>query len=242
MTDPYSTRLPQHFGEHVTQDFFGPDNPVIDGQRWARYPRGYRYSGPGRNTIFDGAPPLNPFTGRPFQGAVISAPRVSSVAAAVGVIIEATVGDAGGGEQFRRFLVGPGTPVALRLGQYQSARLLVSNLSAVPAAQMNVPVRIGWVDELPSVPDAGRLRAPPQIFAVAPAVNLVPDGAVELLVGDVGGAPGVTSISFGEYATAGGAVTRIRLSNIASTDIVRTLGVDFTCSAAFQGQFFLAGL
>ena len=248
MSNP--TRIPEFFGEQVPGDFFGPDNPLLDGQRWARYPRGFRYSGPGTNRLFDGAPPLNPFTGKPWEGCVLSAPRGRSstqgsplFAAGVGAEIELTVGDAGGGEQFRRFLVGPGTPVALRLGQYQSVSVAVSQLS-VATGQMNVPVRLAWVDHMPSQPNIGILRAPPQSFTAAAGFTAVPDGGVELLIGDVGGAPGVTDVTFEvDVGTGGpGVANQIRLSNVASGSIIRTLGMSFSVSADCVGQFFLGGV
>jgi hypothetical protein len=164
-------------------------------------------------------------------------------AAGVGAEIELTVGDAGGGEQFRRFLVGPGTPVALRLGQYQSVSVAVSQLS-VAAGQMNVPVRLAWVDHMPSQPNSGILRAPPQSFTAAAGFTAVPDGGVELLIGDVGGAPGVTDVTFEvDVGTGGpGVANQIRLSNVASGSIIRTLGMSFAVSADCVGQFFLGGV
>ena len=249
MSDP--TRYPQHFGENVPEGFFGPDNPIIDGQRWARYPRGFRFSGPGNNRLFDGAPPLNPMTGKPWEGCILSAPRGPSstqtnptFATGVGCEVELIVGDANGGEQFRRFLVGPGTPVALRLGQYQSVKVSISQLSVAAGNQMNVPVRLAWVDHLPSQPDIGVLRAPPQNFTAAAGFTAVPDGAVELLVGDVGGGPGVTDVTFEvDVGPAGpGVANRIRLSNVASGTFVRTLGMSFSVSNDCVGQFFLAGV
>lgn len=249
MSNP--TRSPEFYGENIPPGFFGPDNPIIDGQRWARYPRGFRFSGPHNTSLFDGAPPLNPMTGKPWESCVLSAPRgrqstqgAPTFNTGVGCEVELTVGDAGGGEQFRRFLVGPGTPVALRLGQYQSCSVAVSQLSVTLGNEMNVPVRLAWVDHMPSQPDIGILRAAPQAFTAAAGFTAVPDGAVELLIGDVGGGPGVTDVTFEvDVGPAGpGVANRIRLSNVASGSIIRTLGMSFSVSNDCVGQFFLAGV
>ena len=138
-------------------------------------------------------------------------------------------------------MVGPGTPVGLRLGQYQSARVIVEAVAAVPGAVPLFPTRLQWVDHLPALPDAGLLRAPPENF-VGGAISIVPDGAVQIIVGDVAGAPGNLDISFAEYTTNPGVATRFRLSGVATLDTIRTSGVEFIPSLAFQGQFLLAGL
>ena len=244
-SDPYTTRRPQQFGEQLPADFFGPDNPVVDGQRWARYPRGYAWNGPEATTsIFDGAPPLNPFTGRPWHGALIDVPTagvaaaVGGVAAFFGAIVNIDVGDAGGGRAFRQCLVGPGTPIYLSLGQYQSAKVSVISKGAPAGVQMQFPVRIQWVDHTPALTNTGLLRARLMLNVQAGILTQVPDGAVEMVFAS---AAANANVLFRNFANAGVAADFTFTAVVPGTTI-RTLGPVFSVSQIADVQFFLAGL
>lgn len=245
--DPYYTQRPEHFGEQLPANFFGPDNPVIDGQRWARYPRGFAWNGPeAQNNLFDGAPPINPFTGRPWKGAIIDvptagvAPQVAGggVGPFYGALIQVDVGDAGGGRAFREFIVGPGTPVALALGQYQSVKVFVRSKGAAAGVRMQYPVRIQWIDHLPALSNTGLLRARVIQQVQVGVITPVPDGAVEMVFDSAAAA---ATVSWRDW-TNGGAATDFPMRNVPRGTVVRTLGPAFQVDQICDVQFFLAGL
>ena len=242
--DPYYTGRPQYFGEQLPQDFFGPDDPVVDGQRWARYPRGFAWNGPeATNNLFDGAPPLNPFTGRPFRGATIDCPAAGQVvnpagANLIGARIQVDVGDAGGGRAFREFIIGPGTPVFLSLGQYQSVKVAVASKSAAAGARMAVPARIQWTDTEPFLSNTGLLRAPKLSNAPAAVLVQVPDGAVEVVLASAAASVDVRWRDF----TNGGAPADFQFTAVVPGTTIRTLGSFMNLSQLCDVQFFLAGL
>jgi len=217
---------------------YGPNHPLETGVRWARYPRGFRLRDTVNNRIYSGAPPLNPFTNLPYLGAVISAPRgADTTAARCGVIVDVTVGDPFGGFDFRRCTVGPGSPVALALGQYAQATVTVLNRSAPDGTLMNTQPNIQWVDKLPSLPDVGLLRSPPEDTGVAASENNVPDGAVEVFVRDA------ATITFRDYSRTGGGAPDLLTITVNAGDIIRTLGQTLASSTANNlVRYFLAGL
>lgn len=234
MSDPSST--PRYYGENLPDGFFGPDNPVIDGQRWARYPRGYAYNDTGPSgSLFDGSPPLNPMTGKPWRAVILDCPRATNPVQQVGAALQVQVGDAGGGLAFREFLIGPGTPVALALGQYQSVKISIRGRSQAVGTRMAVPARLTWIDDVPFLTNTGLLRAPKINAAAGVALN-VPDGAVEVISQNGGG-----NLIFRDFAN-NGAASDFQFTAVAAGATVRTVGPVVVSSIDDTLQFLLAGL
>ena len=230
MSQPYTPP-----GEHVGPRHFGGNNPLVDGVRWAAYPRGFALNGNGLNSLFDGAPPLNPFTNQPYLGAIIGQPRVSDTTFITGCQVNIDVGDSGGGRAFRNCIVGPGSPIALALGQYSSVRIMQTARSAALGNPMNAPLRIQWVDTLPALPDAGLLRSPMIPALVAAAETNVPDGAVEMFVDTA------CQVTWNDYSGGGGAA--ITQQAVAAGASVRCQGQTFSVNVNGPSvRFFLAGL
>jgi hypothetical protein len=231
--------MSQHWrqpGEHVPVGFFGPDNPAETGTRWARYPRGFALNDTTNNRLFDGAPPLNPFTNRPFLGAIIDQPRINNQTLRTGCVITIDVGDNHGGRAFRQCIVGPGSPIALALGQYSNVKVNVIQRSEADGTLMNQPVRIQWVDRLPSLPDAGLLRT--RTINIAAMVETpVPDGAVQLICDT----PGI--VNFLDYAGSLGLAPDNFGQTVIAGQAIATLGQTFTHSQPnVNVKFLLAGL
>ena len=223
-------------GENVRPGHFGVNNPVIDGVRWASYPRGFALNGTSINSLFDGAPPLNPFTNQPFLGAIIDQPRVDDTTLRTGCQITIDVGDQGGGRAFRNCIVGPGSPIALALGQYSSVRIMQTFRAAADGTQMNRPLRIQWVDTLPALPDAGLLRSP--VLTPGGGVETaVPDGAVEAFFETA------TTVLWNDYSGSPAPAAPATLQSvIAAGTTIRCQGQTFTVNPQSNCRFFLAGL
>lgn len=227
----------QQPGEKIPQGYYGPDRPVETGTRWARYPRGFALNDTVNNRLYSGAPPLNPFTNQPYLGAIIDQPRINDTTLATGCVITVDVGDPRGGRAFRQCVVGPGSPIALALGQYANVNVTLIARSQADGTLMNQPVRIQWVDELPSLPDSGLLRS--RNFNVNAGVETpVPDGAVQFTANKAG------IVTFRDYsADAGlGAPPEFAVT-VTPGEVVRTLGQTFEFSVNDTNcRFFLAGL
>jgi len=224
-------------GERVYKGHFGPNDPTIDGVRWSQYPRGLSIAAPTLNRLFDGAPPLNPFTNRPYLGAVIDQPRgFVDQTLATSSVLNITVGDSNGGAAFRRCVAGPGTPVTLALGQYQNAKIVQESKSTVIGTDMNFPLRIQWVDALPAQPDAGLLRSP--ITALVAAANTpVPDGAAQMVCE----ANCVLTFTSFDNVSGGVAFTTFVVNAVAGQPL-RTLAGTVSSNIGVNVVFFLAGL
>ena len=217
---------------------YGPNRPLETGVRWGQYPRGFQLRDTSNNRLFSGAPPLNPLTNLPYLGAVLSAPRGTVVTAArCGMIMDVSVADPFGGFDFRRCIVGPGSPVALALGQYAQVTVTVFNRSAADGALMNTQPNIQWVDQLPSLPDTGLLRSPVEDTGLAGTENNVPDGAVEVFLRDA------AIITFRDYSRAGGGAPDLITVTVVAGATIRTQGQTLASSVANNlTRFFLAGL
>jgi hypothetical protein len=228
---------------------YGPNVPLETGVRWTRYHRGFRLDGTTLNRLYSGPPVLNPFTNRPYKGAIIAASRgTMTTNVRVGAVIQISVADPSGAFDFRECVIGPGSPVALALGQYGTVNIEVVNRSVADGVVMNSPATIQWVDSLPSLPDAGLLRA--RIMLLTEGVGVpftpVPDGAVECEVLGVGAAPGPFTIAFDDFSSSAGAAgTRsTRIVNVGDTFRVQGQAVGLTAPALAQCslRFYLAGL
>ena len=233
-----------HAGENVPPSHYGPDNPGETGVRWARYTRGFRLDDTTTNRLFSGAPPLNPFTNQPFLGAVLSASRGANVTAArVGAVVEVSVADPSGAFDFRRFVVGPGSPVALALGQYSGVTVNVVRRSTADGTLMNTAPAIQWVDELPSLPDAGLLRSPITTLTAATEIN-IPDGAFELEILQTTAAAGPFTVRFTDYSESAGGAGIQSTEQVDVGQIVRCQGqtIEVIAGGTTGARFFLAGL
>jgi hypothetical protein len=96
------------------------------------------------------------------------------------------------------------------------------------------PVRIQWVDTLPSLPDAGLLRHPILVVPAGQETN-VPDGAVEAFF-ETG-----CTVVWNDYSgvPAGAPLQQV----VAAGDTIRCQGQTFTLAVAGSDvRFFLAGL
>ena len=222
-------------GENVPPSHYGPDRPAETGTRWARYTRGFALDDTGFNRLFDGAPPLNPFTNRPYLGAIIDQPRLNDLTLRVGCVVTIDVGDPGGGLAHREFVVGPGSPVALALGQYANVSVNVTARSTAVGTNMSSPVRIAWVDELPSQPDAGLLRAP-QITVAGGVETMIPDGGIEAIFNVAG------NVTFNNYAFSAGGAATVFTQPVLVGETIRTLGQTFSHNVGSGAVFFLSGL
>ena len=207
---------------------------------YARVKRGYSLDGTTINRLYDAAPPLNPATGVPWKGAIIDAGRGPNGAGVqVGYQVGVTVGDSTGGRAYREFVIGPGSPVYLALGQYQSVKVNVLRKSQADGTIENAAARIQWTDWMPSLPDAGLLRSPNMRTGVAPVEQQVPDGAISMWVQQT------CTVTWNDYSAAGGAALvapDIKTVVPLNGEIIRTQGQGFTTSIATNVQFYLAGL
>jgi hypothetical protein len=221
---------------------YGPNRPEETGVRWPRYERGFALRDIANNRLYSGAPPLNPFTNRPYLGCTITAPRADiTTAFAVGCVVQVNVGDPYGGRAFREFIVGPGSPVALALGQYASASVNVVQRSLAVGTQMNTPPTIQWVDDLPSLPDVGRLRSPAATVTGGPGPETnVPDGAFAMIVQDA------TIVIFNDYSGSNGGLPTRTAVPVAAGGVIQTQGQTFIIGVVPAGstvvRFLLAGL
>lgn len=226
---------------------YGPNRPMETGVRWTRYHRGFRLDDTSVNRLYSGPPVLNPFTNQPYLGAVISAARGTMTSnVRVGAVVQISVADPSGAFAFRECLIGPGSPVALALGQYATVNVDVTQRSVAAGTAMNSPATIQWVDELPSLPDAGLLRAPIITLTTGAAFTPVPDGAFEVEVLGVGAGVGPFTLAFDDFSSSAGAAgTRSsRVVNIG--DIIRcqgqAIGLTAPGGAQVSLRFYLAGL
>jgi hypothetical protein len=226
---------------------YGPNAPMETGVRWTRYHRGFRLNDTTLNRLYSGPPVLNPFTNEPYLGAVISAARGNNTTdVRVGAVVQISVADPSGAFDFRECVIGPGSPVALALGQYATVNVDVSARSVAEGTRMNTPATIQWVDELPSLPDAGLLRSPITTISEAAATfTPVPDGAFEVEVLQVGG-PGPFTIAFDDFSSSAGAAATRSTRTVQPGDIIRVqgqaMGVVAPALAQVSFRFYLAGL
>jgi len=209
------------------------------GSRYPLVQRGFQLAGATPNRLYDGAPPLNPETGKTWKGVLIDCPRaLSGAGLRVGYQCQVTVGDQGGGLAFREFVIGPGSPVYLALGQYQSVKVNITARAEALGTAGATPARLQWVDWMPSLPDAGLLRAP-GILTVALTETAVPDGAIEVWFETT------CQVRWFDYSGSTGAApigAEVRTITVAANETVRTQGVSFDTSVPTNAQFFLAGL
>ena len=101
---------------------------------------------------------------------------------------------------------------------------------------MNFPLRIQWVDALPSQPDSGLLRSP--ITALVAATNTpVPDGGAQMIceANCV-----LTFTSFDNVS--GGVASTTFVINAVAGQALRTVTGTVSSNVAVNVIFFLAGL
>lgn len=197
------------------------------------------------STLWSGPVPIDPRTGMKYVGAVIGMARGSSSAPAaglkVGAVVSVAASAAGAGlSGFRRFAIYPGPPLNLALGEYDSVTVDIISGSAAAGADMNLPVTLMWTSSNQLVSGAfGDLQyqSPYTTVTIAPAFNLVPDGAVTVLFADAGTVTWQNSCRVGANAIE--ALFAIALAANVRTPV---LGDAYTYSVGSTAIFFLAAI
>jgi hypothetical protein len=151
-----------------------------------------------------------------------------------GATVRVEVGDPDWGTfvDSREFIIGPGAPVCLALGEYPNVTVRI-----VDASTTFPPIAMAWMNGDASVVGAGGaagLLVAPVTAAVSPGINRVPNGAREVFI--------ETACTIIWRVTDDNLGAKTLNEAVGAGSIVRVKGQNFSVSVATKTQFYLAPL